>query len=1167
MSDREYVKVNTSIRTGSNAEHLITDEDGNIQATIELRLPDDLFKRSTGTKLVNDVRMQTGKFRLSLENTPIAALPVAEDIDAEGIDASSCQLDVYPLSILDGKKLYPDPFSADGYSVTSLPYYKAHKIIYNVYIMSDPTQGDEGADYSFHFVKKIEKGASDIVPDIPESIINFLSAAKVFSQVKHLFNLCFKNNHGTNVRENNQLLIQNIGNLQQALEDALENAVTYALTKYTINVSVYAIKTNPRPESFDQLIPQPDPSINGTYMTDDFCLWRVDYNVTENKTALNAAFKPHVTLGADSLAISYDTGVFQDCIPILWTTPFVDTHDAPAQLSLNQICRDVWFQPPAKRPYKYNFFSADDGKSFSFGLNGEVTCGVMNIIANKEMKETFSFLPWLSFNFSNAVHFHRQITESKTVSWPATQQTLKIVKSKKTGGVYHPVTPLVYNLKGQEVTDNVGYYEYTFTVPAGSDPMDESIRANQHAEWHGSATYATAQTYTDLPTYSTQTYEGSYTRTSSTLLEEDCIEYHPVTFGATPLYTLTEPETLVPEGWSEYSGLSSAIMFNELNENGVLEWQWGYHPGGATIWPGESHYNQWIPRREPDTITINTSDPQNTRYTWRWNMPLDNLNGEHYLRHFGRSGTDDICIIIETPEIIKTTSTTRLEVITNITPEPDAEKFLYPNLDIPRPDFFVLDGTTARLNIEAVEPITSTPEYAYQTTVEVTTEEHNTNLKTYSVINGAASFTATTWPTAHMDSAWVGATLAKWDEAVGRSHYDLSAAPGFSNTDRKYVLFYIEYKQDGSFNRIGYFLNPGMTGIIVHNEVPDNVTVTRYSSEFEPSYDTVNAQMITIVPENSDTPDVVIQPERTQTQITREKTTTPKTPGTTTDTDTDTHAINQSTFTPFSTFEHDRGYSTVMLRQFPNSSINWSNPTFSSMETAMTPLPLLTEALISSYSLPPYLTYVPSVDPNFAALTFEQTEAGVFTRWFYFDITIPNMIITPPTTLYKCTRLTGTNVKTTTTKTTITELVEDLEATTTGNLRLTFTWPNLPMVVLSPIQSIVLTLQGVRVNQEYQPINITEKDGSSLTATFPIVENFYSLATTLRDLHDELVVVKDDFDSTATYSLDAQAGQERVLRLSAYYITKDGTLHQIYIPPNGVFSLQLIFGLSFYYTS
>ena len=134
-----------------------------------------------------------------------------------------------------------------------------------------------------------------------------------------------------------------------------------------------------------------------------------------------------------------------------------------------------------------------------------------------------------------------------------------------------------------------------------------------------------------------------------------------------------------------------------------------------------------------------------------------------------------------------------------------------------------------------------------------------------------------------------------------------------------------------------------------------------------------------------------------------------------------------------------------------------------------------------------------------------------------------------------------------------------------GNIRLNFTWNNLPMVVMSPIQSIVLTLSGIDVQREILPINMALPGGSSLTSTIPVIENYYSLAQTLRDLHDELVVIKDQFDDTATYRVANLSGQERSLIFTAWFIGKDGNMHKIYIPKNGVFSLQLTFGISYYY--
>ncbi len=166
--------------------------------------------------------------------------------------------------------------------------------------------------------------------------------------------------------------------------------------------------------------------------------------------------------------------------------------------------------------------------------------------------------------------------------------------------------------------------------------------------------------------------------------------------------------------------------------------------------------------------------------------------------------------------------------------------------------------------------------------------------------------------------------------------------------------------------------------------------------------------------------------------------------------------------------------------------------------------------------------------------------------------------------IYKCKQTVTERARKQTTTTTVETLPPDYAC---GNIHLIYEWNNLPIVVLSPIQSIVLTLQGMNVAQEIQPINIAQPAGSSLVSSIPVIENYYSLAQTLRDLHDELVVIKESYDDQATYTLNTTSGQERALRIMAQYITKDGRLHQIYIPPNGVYSLQLTFAISYYFTS
>lgn len=123
----------------------------------------------------------------------------------------------------------------------------------------------------------------------------------------------------------------------------------------------------------------------------------------------------------------------------------------------------------------------------------------------------------------------------------------------------------------------------------------------------------------------------------------------------------------------------------------------------------------------------------------------------------------------------------------------------------------------------------------------------------------------------------------------------------------------------------------------------------------------------------------------------------------------------------------------------------------------------------------------------------------------------------------------------------------------------TLTWKNVPSVLLSPISSIVLLLDGVNVNGQVQPINIQQAQGSSLTTTIPVIENYSSLAANLRDLKDELVISRDAFTNNVLCSIVPSPGMMRDIRLRACYITKKGNLVPIYIPPEGEFSLQLSF--------
>lgn len=128
-----------------------------------------------------------------------------------------------------------------------------------------------------------------------------------------------------------------------------------------------------------------------------------------------------------------------------------------------------------------------------------------------------------------------------------------------------------------------------------------------------------------------------------------------------------------------------------------------------------------------------------------------------------------------------------------------------------------------------------------------------------------------------------------------------------------------------------------------------------------------------------------------------------------------------------------------------------------------------------------------------------------------------------------------------------------------SGITVTWEWRNVPMVLMSPVQSIVLMMNGTNVTQQIHPVNIAQPSGSSLTTAVPIIENYYSLASSIRDLHDELVISREAFTNTPLFTINPQTGIERTLTFEVYYITKDGRMHKVFVNPSGIFALQITF--------
>ena len=126
-----------------------------------------------------------------------------------------------------------------------------------------------------------------------------------------------------------------------------------------------------------------------------------------------------------------------------------------------------------------------------------------------------------------------------------------------------------------------------------------------------------------------------------------------------------------------------------------------------------------------------------------------------------------------------------------------------------------------------------------------------------------------------------------------------------------------------------------------------------------------------------------------------------------------------------------------------------------------------------------------------------------------------------------------------------------------------YVWENIPTILLSPISSVVILVDGLATTPQILPINIQQGQGSSLTTTIPVIENYFPLTTSIRDLHDDLIISREPYSNTALFSLPPNGLAERTLRFRAGYVTKSGELHEIFIPPTGVFILQITFCLHY----
>ena len=401
MIERDYIKLNTSIQTGSNAKQLHYDDEGNIEATIELRLPDSLFVSSRNKK-IEGVELQTSKFRISMNQTPIAQIPLDLEQTKDDQVVSTCQLDVYPFVLLDDNKFIPEP--DDETALSAFPNYKNHFVNYIIRLCTvyDPVTPENNV-----YINLVKIKAQINTPEagFPTSSV-FYKILKdngiLEYEKKHLLNMCVQSNHESFNISGGDLLIQNIGTLTQMWQDAMENAITFAsiYDEQTIQVDfivkgIYDPLTISPKTNEEQIIEITD--------TLKIVYWKYQVLDPIQSSSLKYSVKPHFDFSEQSLQIGYDTSPFDVVTPVLWNPPYVNTYDHPEQLAKDKLRKEIMYKPPPKRIYQYDIqteaISDTQKSSYEIVLKNLQNSAPMNLIVDEKTKNTFNFLPWIEVDF------------------------------------------------------------------------------------------------------------------------------------------------------------------------------------------------------------------------------------------------------------------------------------------------------------------------------------------------------------------------------------------------------------------------------------------------------------------------------------------------------------------------------------------------------------------------------------------------------------------------------------------------------------------------------------------------------------------------------------------------------------------------------------------------
>lgn len=1143
MTDRKYVKLNTSIQTASNTQGLNDNNKDLIPAKIELRLPDNIFKANNGNQHIDTVSMLVTKMRLSMSDTPLASA-IIEEQDSEKI-VTTAQMDVYPFCFVDGSlSIQPNP--NDSRFCSALPFYKNHfiefKIVYHPDIYTS---------YLVDDFKCIINGLS--TGKFPNNRFNnMINDIDIIKDLQHMMNIVVPIGHTNYSIEENTLMIKDLGSIEQMVADGFENAITFASTEDNIIVQI----------NLKNITAEEAAAIENKNLVVQLAEFNNEYALYDNYSILNHTFenhlvnqcKPKVQLTEQTFQISYDTCTFDPIVPILWDSSNVPNYDKPLQFLDDMIRENALYKQPAKRVYKYDIKYDETDETYEYTIPNLQICAPVNLIGNKALTNIFPFLPWVEIDLKKYVEFNNINFQYQNEVY----DTTRIVEvhndilhlSKSVNGV------LKYFDTWMKTQHNNYRRKFTFYVLKSVLVENEEAYKNI-SNWQNVSILddgilikpaATAQNISDnvlaividgntnifSSTNVVNTYNSNYPALDSNI--------SPVEISNRNLHTENSNEQLLSSAFGQvlflneengqFDDLGQLLQLSQLDSSSNshivdIDSEAKYQVRAFKVFVPSKKNGVFV---KDETYESDVYDKYEVYYEYGHHEDSYPFIRLFYGYEDNLADEDQYISSIFSTDVKTDTNDKCYIKSTEVNPPPISD-LVYPNMILDdNKVFYMLDGNTQELSCSSLE-VVDTRSFLFDC-IDYSIDEYKGTLTT----------TVATYSNPTIN-----------DTTPGKIIQDLYYLNG------SYELFFGEYYEeiltwdDVALPQPDDETNP-MTWLIAvePQTLADGMIITIYfGSTKNPSsyigseeYDATNVNT-TIIPNFDHSFENIEQAYSSNNPLLSVGSGTPKLIEQT-DLPDDYHM--STTFNDYTWKNHFFVYtnwatkaatwSIGMDKYSSYNSVHYSGDDVKGM------LPTVNATVTKT------LSDNRKVKIWYIGINRSETQNGSNYALIkqYSNVTIR---ILDDGELSKYVR---------------TDVDSYHEPEFAGNIRLNFKWDNLPIVVMSPIQSIVLSLTGMQVTEEIQPINISNQlTGSNLVSTFPIIENYYSLATSIRDLHDELVIIKDSFDDNALYSLPNFAGQERTINLAAYYITKDGSLHQIYIPKNGVFNLQLTFGISYYY--